>query len=596
MSGRTPVLEAVGATFALTALVAVLGARSAIVDYPAVFVTLRVVGCVGLLVLALVFLARGGGVRMAWVLVASSFGFALAGLTAADSPVPFAIGRIAAGGGILVVAWACFAYPSGYISQPSTRRLLQVCAAALTLLLAANLLFSGVPLVAGPFVRCSGQSCPMNPLHVVSLASGPSNALSAALGLATALIPAVVGIEIFLRAARATPLQRHALAPMGAWALVTGLSFAGFVAIRAVNQHAEVLTTWAIAVAAVIATLPAALALGIIRGRVLAMAGLEHLILQLRDHSNLTSLQETMSRVFEDPKLRLLAWRPSAHRYVDTDGRPLEPGAVEPDRKFTEFTRGERRIGAAVHDPFLPPAALRAAGSVIGLALDNEQLEDKLRRSVGALESSRQRMAWAADSERRRIEQDLHDGAQQGLIALRIKLHLLEEAATAHPESVSAGLAEAGERVDLALEQIRDLAQGVYPSVLRDLGLAYALEPVVRDLPIEVGLHVDVQRRFDPELETAVYFCCVEAIQNAVKHAGPDARIQVWITGGLRGVQFAIADNGPGFDPTLAPTGRGLMGMRDRIESVGGTLTVSSQPGDGTTVTGHVPSPAPEPA
>ncbi len=124
--------------------------------------------------------------------------------------------------------------------------------------------------------------------------------------------------------------------------------------------------------------------------------------------------------------------------------------------------------------------ALEAAATAVSLALDNARLQQDLTTSIDELAASRKRVAWAADEERRRIEQDLHDGAQQGLVALRIKLSLLEDLATEDPESIAPALAEAGERVDKALDHIRSLAKGIYPAALRDLGLAYALGAVVR--------------------------------------------------------------------------------------------------------------------
>ena len=150
----------------------------------------------------------------------------------------------------------------------------------------------------------------------------------------------------------------------------------------------------------------------------------------------------------------------------------------------------------------------------------NAGLERELSSSVEQLEMSRRRLAQAADAERRRIEQDLHDGAQQDLIGLRIKLSLLEAAAREEGSSVVSGLVDAGRRVDSAIAQVRDLARGIYPGLLRDFGLAEALAAIARDMPLGVSVHADTRRRFAPEVETAVYFCCVEALQNVAKHCG----------------------------------------------------------------------------
>jgi signal transduction histidine kinase len=588
---RFAILSAAAAagTVALTAVTAVASARSPIVDNAAVFTTLRSVASLGLLVLAFVSLMRGTDRRMAGWLLATGFLFALAGLTDVNSSVPFVIGRIASMAAVLSTMGLCFAYPSGRVDNRVAAALLRATGVAFTLLLGANLLLSDVPPVAGPFVRCNGTQCPANPLNVVAISSGASHALSEALGITVVIALAATAVLLAVRAATATRLQRHSLVPMVVWALVAACGYASFIALRVVNPHAASLAP-SVVIAGVIAAIPFALGLGLARGRVFAMAALEHLILQLREHSSLTSLEQTMSGVFEDPKLQLLVWHPSSHSYSDISGRPFDESSIGQERSLTELKRGDERIGAAVHDPLLSDDVLRAAGSVVVLALDNERLEDKLSRSVGALESSRRRVAWAADNERRRIEQDLHDGAQQGLIALRIKLHLLEEVAAADPQSVGPALADAGRRVDDALERIRNLAQGVYPAALRDLGLSYALAPVARELPVEVGLDVDVRRRFEPEVETAVYFCCVEALQNAVKHGGASTRVNLSLSDQADGLHFAVADTGPGFEPERVSSQRGISGMRDRIEAVGGVLTISSSQGHGTTVSGNVPT------
>lgn len=582
---------AFAATVALTAVTAVIGVNSSIVDHPAPFVTLRSVCVLGLLAVALVSIVRGADRWMGAVLISTGFLFALAGLTGANSPAPFAIGRIAAMAAIVCVMWTCFAYPSGHINDRFASGLLWATGSVFTLLLAANLLLSDVAPVSGPFVRCSGTQCPENPLNVVSVGTGASHALSVALGLTVVLALTATAVLLSARAVAATSLQRHSLIPMVIWAVLATCGYAAFVGVRAVHPHAASFAP-AVVIAAIVAAMPFALGVGLARGRVFAIAALERLILELREHSSLAVLEQTMSRVFEDPRLKLLVWRPSTQSYADTDGRSFDPSSVGRERKLTEFRGANQKLGAAVHDPILSDDVLQAAGSVVALALDNERLEDKLSRSVGALESSRRRVAWAADNERRRIEADLHDGAQQGLIALRIKLHLLEEVATADPESVGPGLADAGRRVDDTLEHIRNLARGVYPAALRDLGLSYALAPVARELPVDVGLHVQVKRRFGPELETAVYFCCVEALQNAVKHGGPTTRVDVSISDDPEALHFAVADDGPGFDPARVASERGISGMRDRIEAVGGALTISSSRGGGTTVSGSVPTEA----
>ena len=217
--------------------------------------------------------------------------------------------------------------------------------------------------------------------------------------------------------------------------------------------------------------------------------------------------------------------------------------------------------------------AFALVAAVAGVFLVRRRYEELLRQ----LEESRMRIARAADLERSRIERDLHDGAQQRLIGLRIKLSIAEEL-----EDPSAVLPELGAEVELALEELRSLAHGVYPSLLADRGLGDALRALAAELPLPVNLAVAEIARKAPEVETAVYFACREAAQNALKHGSRE----LWIT--LTEQSFEVRDDGPGFTPPTGAFNGGLRNMRDRIEAVGGQLTIDSAPGKGTRVRGVV--------
>jgi signal transduction histidine kinase len=574
----------------LTAVTAVVGAGSSIVDQPAMFVTFRTVFCVGLVVLALVVLARGHGSRMAGLLLALACCVALTGLAGADSRGWFATGRIAIPITIVLASYICLAYPSGWIEDRLASMALRTIAAVLLLLTAANVLVSNVPPVAGPFVRCSGVQCPSNPLNLIDIGSGPSIGLSSALAIATGLSLAIVATLVARRWATTMRLQRRGLAPLLTWAAASALGYGLYITVREVDSHSPLLTPAAVVVVAIIATMPFAILLGLARAHVFAISALERMIVELGEQSSLLGLQQTVSRAFSDPTLKLLMWRPNAHRYVDIDGNVVNVSAPELRGKVTDFSRDRDTVAAVIHDPFLSNDVLEAAGSAVHLALDNTRLQNDLSASIRALEASRKRVASAADEERRRIEQDLHDGAQQGLIALRIKLQLLQEVATEDPEAIVPALADAGARVDATLDHIRNLAKGIYPSVLRDLGLSYALATVIRELPVRVVLQTELERRFEPEVETAIYFCCVEALQNIAKHCGAHSRAGLLLSERRHGLRFLLTDDGPGFDPARTSNTSGITGMRDRLEAIGGQLTISSVPGHGTTITGHVPS------
>jgi signal transduction histidine kinase len=232
----------------------------------------------------------------------------------------------------------------------------------------------------------------------------------------------------------------------------------------------------------------------------------------------------------------------------------------------------------------------------VGVALYNVRLDSALQSTLGELRrqseelrASRARIVAAADAERRRIERDLHDGAQQRLVALSAKLRLARELAADDAAEARAVLDELGTDIELAIEELRELAHGIYPPLLVEGGLADALTAAATRaaLPATVELHAD--GRYPLEIEAAVYFCCTEALQNAAKHAGADAQatVRVWEEAG--GLLFEVADNGTGFDPGRSVRGAGFTNMADRLGAFGGTLGVESTPGAGTAVRGVIP-------
>jgi signal transduction histidine kinase len=196
------------------------------------------------------------------------------------------------------------------------------------------------------------------------------------------------------------------------------------------------------------------------------------------------------------------------------------------------------------------------------------------------------RLVAAVDAERERIEQDLHDGVQQQLTGLRIRLALAAERFRAHGETeASAALEGFGDDVENAIDEVRDLAHGVYPAVLTSDGLSAA----TRGAP-GVTVHGHDLRRCRQEVETAVYFSCLAALDNAAKHAG-EGHVSIRLTDTGDALCFVVRDSGAGFDPSRTRAGRGIAHMRDRLAAIGGTLTIDSAPAQGTRVSGHVPDP-----
>jgi signal transduction histidine kinase len=221
--------------------------------------------------------------------------------------------------------------------------------------------------------------------------------------------------------------------------------------------------------------------------------------------------------------------------------------------------------------------------SQAGLVLRNVRLIEELR-------ASRQRLVAAQDEERRKIERNIHDGAQQQLVALAVKLRLAETLAKGEgAEKTAATLEQLQSDAGTALEDLRDLARGIFPPLLADKGLPDAIAAQARKSPVPVDVDADNVGRYPQEVEAAVYFCSLEALQNVAKYAHA-SRASIKLTQINGSLTFEVADDGDGFDPTTTGYGTGLQGMADRLDAIGGTLIVRSEPGYGTSVTGRAPA------
>jgi signal transduction histidine kinase len=219
----------------------------------------------------------------------------------------------------------------------------------------------------------------------------------------------------------------------------------------------------------------------------------------------------------------------------------------------------------------------------------NRTLEARVDEQVEELRASRTRVVLAADEERRRIERNLHDGAQQHLIGLAVHLRLARELADSEPAKTMELLEGLDGEVQETLEQLRDLARGIYPPLLQDRGLPDALAAAVLRAPITARVQAHDLGRYSPDLESTVYFCCLEALQNAAKHAGEGATATVRVRANNGNLLFEVADDGSGFDAGNGRIGAGMTNMRDRVGAIGGSLHIESSPGSGTTVSGAIP-------
>ena len=257
-------------------------------------------------------------------------------------------------------------------------------------------------------------------------------------------------------------------------------------------------------------------------------------------------------------------------------------------------THGGELLGAlSLHKPPNEPLTstedelMRHLASQAGLVVRNAALTAQLQATIDELRASRRRLVEAQDAERRKIERNLHDGAQQQLIALTIHLAMLEESA-GDPAAVRELASAVKEGVRAALDDLRDLARGIYPPLLADQGLVPALQAQARKASLPVRIDADGIGRYPQDTEAAVYFCTLEALQNVAKYANA-SRATVGLSCSGDSLQFTVTDDGTGFDTTTVPPGTGLQGMADRLAALGGALHIRSQPGDGTILSGELP-------
>jgi signal transduction histidine kinase len=253
----------------------------------------------------------------------------------------------------------------------------------------------------------------------------------------------------------------------------------------------------------------------------------------------------------------------------------------------TMIERDGRRVAALIHDPALDDEHLvRSACAAAALALENERLQADLRSKLAEVQESRARIVQATEDERRRIERDLHDGAQQRLVSIAMTLGLAAAKAETDPAAVRPLIGDAREALAAGLNELRELSQGIHPGLLTERGLGPALEDLIQRMRLPVELDVDLGERLPTAVETAAYYVVAEGLTNVTKHAhATAARVRVGRRDGMATLE--VADDGAGgADPA---GGSGLRGLRDRVEALGGRFSLTTAPGHGTTIRAEIP-------
>ena len=295
------------------------------------------------------------------------------------------------------------------------------------------------------------------------------------------------------------------------------------------------------------------------------------------------SLEAALARTLQDPTLRLVSRGPDGE-WRDGDGMaltlPSDPNQVTRIRT----AEGEPQA-ALVHDRGLEPSAVTAAAAVVGLLLTNEALSQEVATQLDEVQASRARIVEAGDRERRRVERDLHDGAQQRLLALTMALRLAQRQASGNPELADT-LRAASEELVAAIGELRELARGIHPAILTDAGLAPAVRVLADRSPVTLGQLALPDQRFPAAVESTAYFVIAEALTNAAKHA-PTAHVAIAVEAQDGVLRIEVSDDGPG--DADAGRGSGLRGLADRVAAAGGSFQVTSPAGHGTTIRAEIP-------
>jgi signal transduction histidine kinase len=385
---------------------------------------------------------------------------------------------------------------------------------------------------------------------------------------------------------RSTTRSRRLLAPLLLAAVVAAL-WAGLQGILAFRRPIPAITYdlfwWQIIA---LTALPLTLLAGLLRGR-LARVHVSDLVVHL-EQTPVDGLRDELAAALHDTTLELGLWLPELGEYVDADGAPFVVVEDSPARAVTWIEHEGERLAVLVHDPSLQeePKLVEAVAAAARMALVNARLHAEVRAQLETVKESRARIATAADEERRRIERDLHDGAQQRLVALALELRSAQRGlgAEADPE-LDRLLASTADELQVAVEELRSLAHGIHPGALTQAGLSSALEALAARVPIPVTVDATTER-FPAEVEVTAYFVASEALANVVKHAEA-SKVVISARRDNGTLVIEVSDDGVG--GATASNGSGLHGLADRLEAHGGRLSVESVRGLGTRVVGEIP-------
>jgi len=517
--------------------------------------------------------------RVGALMAAAGFAWFVSVLDFAESPLLFTVGELLSNLFAAAAIHLLLAFPSGRLESTVDRWLTGAVYATVTI--------GGLPaLLFADFTVMGCTSCPENLLLIESnpsIAQTSSDVLNV---VGIALLLAVL-VRLVMRWREASPPQRRAITPVfvdGAvlMAVLVVLLVAGLA--RASSQFFE---TAFYAALIPFGLVPYLFLAGLARAQMLRGGAVGRLVATLSETLGPGELRNALSRALGDPSLELAYWLPESEHYVDAKGRPVELPGPASGRAASPVSLEGRPVAAIIHDPLLldDPDLVEPVGAAAALSLEKERLDAELRARVEELRESRTRLLAVGLAERRRMERDLHDGAQQRLVSLALDLRLARSALREEPDRAERLLEGADDELSRALEELRELARGLHPAVLSDRGLEAAVKTLATRAPLPVEVEAGIGEVPEP-VELAAFFVVSEALTNVAKYADAD-RATVRMGRDDGSVVVEVSDDGVGgADPKH---GSGLRGLGDRLSALGGKLEVDSRSGAGTTVRASIP-------
>ena len=512
------------------------------------------------------------------LMVATGFAWFVAGLSGSDVTVLFSIGVLFGSVYVVTTMHTLLAAPQGTL-EPGDRRIVTWAYLLVTVGILPLYVFYD------PSHDC--ENCPDN-VFMITDSQTAVDIAGTVINLVGVVLIALVLRSLVRRWRRATPAERRLYTPMYAAGVALMIALIGQLALQSAGQQGN-----AVAVAFVISLIPFSLVpylflLSFLRARLVQGGAVSNLMTRLSEAPRAGTLRDALADALEDPSLELVYWIPERQSYVDFRGRSYELPRADPTRAIHAVTRDDQCVAAIIYDATLQEAEAHvlAVGAAASLALMNERLEAELRAKVDELRRSRERMLKIGLEERRRLERNLHDGAQQRLVSMALNIRLARAKLNEDPIAAEQLLAGAGEELDSALEELRELARGIHPAVLRDRGLNTALETLASRAPVPVELTDLPEERLPEAVELAAYFVVAEALTNVAKYANAThAKVEVARENGRLLVE--VEDDGVG--GANPEDGTGLRGLADRIAVLEGRLEIDSERGKGTTVRAQIP-------